>query len=229
MRLVSNQSFPSTRQSYNALTLCFLIIITATFLKFGFSSSQQRILAKWKSVLNSHREDFFNQVEFVDRMNLHQGQIQQAVAINSLAIPRVSLTPLSTSTASSSTSTINWPVHAVDIPQNFHFFGREDILIQVREVFKAPKRHSNPSTGPSCCVLHGLGGMGKSAIARQYIHQNAKDYDAIFWIRAETDTELSDSFCKKIARKLRLVDEGYTPASAIEEAKNWLEGTSNFS
>ncbi|MCD8010383.1 MAG: tetratricopeptide repeat protein [Lachnospiraceae bacterium] len=48
------------------------------------------------------------------------------------------------------------------------FVGREDILKQIEEAFAA-------GSGP--VILYGMGGIGKSAIAREYLRRKQQDYD----------------------------------------------------
>lgn len=91
--------------------------------------------------------------------------------------------------------------------------------------------------GPACCVIHGLGGIGKTQTALEYAHVQAPKYDAIFWLRSQTEAELSTSYAA-IAVKLRLRDL-YTPAGSsqgclspggdenmnVEAARDWLDTT----
>lgn len=127
---------------------------------------------------------------------------------------------------------VRWPVHAIDGFVNYAFSGREDVLHDMQKVLQSPTPSPSiagmPSIspdGPACIILHGLGGIGKTSIALKYAIDSRKVYDAIFWLPAALDSELSSVFCLKIARKLRLVEENYEHAHAIEEAKNWLEDT----
>lgn len=42
-------------------------------------------------------------------------------------------------------------------------------------------------------VLRGMGGIGKSQIALEYIYQNLEDYNAVFWIDASSSNAVNDS------------------------------------
>ncbi|MCD7865098.1 MAG: AAA family ATPase, partial [Clostridiales bacterium] len=61
-------------------------------------------------------------------------------------------------------------------PSEEIFVGREDILRQVQEALAA-------KCGP--VVLFGVGGMGKSAIAREYLRRRSTDYDHVLLLYAD--------------------------------------------
>ncbi|MGQ4384799.1 FxSxx-COOH system tetratricopeptide repeat protein [Streptomyces sp. SAS_270] len=68
-----------------------------------------------------------------------------------------------------------------NVPQrNRNFTGREDLLTQLRQRL---------ATGVTTAVLpealHGMGGVGKSQIAIEYVYRSSKDYQLIWWIPAE--------------------------------------------
>lgn len=67
--------------------------------------------------------------------------------------------------------------------------------------------------------------MGKTAIASQYAHAHVDDYDAVFWLPAEPKSQLKIEFCHKVANRLHLVEGDADLDFAVEEGKNWLEGT----
>ncbi|WP_394365678.1 hypothetical protein [Streptomyces sasae] len=66
---------------------------------------------------------------------------------------------------------------------NVHFTGREELLGQV---------HEQLLTGDASAVLphtlHGMGGVGKSQIAIEYVYRHTAEYDVIWWIPSEQPT-----------------------------------------
>lgn len=106
------------------------------------------------------------------------------------------------------------------------FFDRETINKQIDDVL------SRNYTGTSfrSVALHGLGGIGKSAIASRYVDQKIvdQDYDAIFWVQAEKPASLRQSFTE-IAVQLKI--EGAEPQKHDENRKlvqKWFQAASKF-
>lgn len=75
-------------------------------------------------------------------------------------------------------------------PPHDRFYGRSDELKRLRELLKPRKEEKRLLS----VAIYGLGGVGKSQIALSLAHTFADDYDAIFWIHAETLTSLDQSF-----------------------------------
>ncbi|MET8183135.1 FxSxx-COOH system tetratricopeptide repeat protein [Streptomyces sp. NPDC005336] len=70
-------------------------------------------------------------------------------------------------------------------PRNNNFTGRQALLDTLHE------RLSSEGTAAVLPeALHGLGGVGKSQIALEYVHQHASDYDAVWWIPAERPEQI---------------------------------------
>ncbi|MEU3280571.1 FxSxx-COOH system tetratricopeptide repeat protein [Streptomyces antibioticus] len=69
-------------------------------------------------------------------------------------------------------------------PRNQHFVGREGLLRTIRAALVRPD-------GDGLCVLHGLAGVGKTTIAREYAHRYGDDYDFVWWCRAADDQSLA--------------------------------------
>jgi hypothetical protein len=86
--------------------------------------------------------------------------------------------------------TADFPLNTLPYPEYRGFYGREDILKQLG----AALLPTQSSRGIQSVLLHGLGGVGKSQTALAFAHRNSGCFDAIFWVRSETETSLKDSF-----------------------------------
>ena len=72
-------------------------------------------------------------------------------------------------------------------------------------------------------ALTGLGGMGKTQTAAQYAHHHRKDYQAVLWVRAESQETLFADL-SQLAARLELPEREAKEQSVIVEAvKLWLE------
>ncbi len=83
------------------------------------------------------------------------------------------------SDVSSSQFPILWSVPYLPNP---FFTGRSEFL----EVLHDGLGVEHMSTSTQLCVLHGLGGIGKTQLALEYAYRYASEYRAVFWIGAET-------------------------------------------
>lgn len=71
-----------------------------------------------------------------------------------------------------------------DVPQrNNTFTGRGQLLDQVREQLRGGRSVVLPQAQPQ--ALFGLGGVGKTQIALEYVHRFMADYDLVWWVPAE--------------------------------------------
>jgi len=110
----------------------------------------------------------------------------------------------------------------VDYKRNDHFCGREDDLEHLHRLLTIASTSLQKS-----CVIHGIGGVGKTAVAIEYTYRFRRSYDCIFWIRAET--ELGHQECMAgLAQslKLDLPETGNTTnRGAASAVRKWLETT----
>jgi len=69
----------------------------------------------------------------------------------------------------------------INIQGYTEFVGREDLLKSLKQQVEEGKNTRN------IIVLHGTGGMGKTQLALEYIHQHHKEHSSVFWINAASN------------------------------------------
>jgi tetratricopeptide (TPR) repeat protein/transcriptional regulator with XRE-family HTH domain len=109
-------------------------------------------------------------------------------------------------------------LRALPYPRNPFFLGREDLLARLHRHLHAgqAKALSQPP------AFSGLGGVGKTQVALEYAYRHADEYQAIFWIRADSREALLTGFLE-IAQTLKLPERGERDQAGIVAAvKRWL-------
>ncbi|MEU8827984.1 FxSxx-COOH system tetratricopeptide repeat protein [Streptomyces sp. NPDC048636] len=110
-------------------------------------------------------------------------------------------------------------------PRNNNFTGRQTLLDMLHERLRS---EGTAAVLPE--ALHGLGGVGKSQIALEYVHQHAADYDAVWWIPAERTEQIRQALVQ-LAERLGLQAgmEANTAVPTVLDAlrtgrpcRNWL-------
>lgn len=71
--------------------------------------------------------------------------------------------------------------------RNPFFTGREAFLRHLHQILCA----QNTASLVRSCALSGLGGIGKTQVAIEYVYRHLHDYSAIFWLAAETPESFS--------------------------------------
>ena len=110
--------------------------------------------------------------------------------------------------------------------RNEDFFGQEDILRQIDNALLPLTEAANSATPKmvQTFTLCGMGGLDRTEIAIEYMHLKRNNFDAIFWVNADTNQKLAADF-KDIAQKLGLEDDKDStndPVETREIVKGWL-------
>jgi tetratricopeptide (TPR) repeat protein len=82
------------------------------------------------------------------------------------------------------------PLWTVPYPRNALFTGREAVLARLVTALRPGQAAalSQPT------AISGLGGIGKTQLALEYAYQHRQDYQAVFWVRADTRENLVSDF-----------------------------------
>ncbi|MEM7066502.1 MAG: tetratricopeptide repeat protein [Cyanobacteria bacterium P01_B01_bin.77] len=112
----------------------------------------------------------------------------------------------------------------VPYERNPFFTGREAILQTLHQ-----------QLNQDCAValsqiqaISGLGGIGKTQTAVEYVYRYREDYDAVFWVQADTTLELSSGFVA-IAQMLNLPQKDTSDYDKVVQAvKQWLRRNLNW-
>lgn len=131
------------------------------------------------------------------------------------------------------------PCYSLEHNRNEKFFGQRRILEQMDKVLISSSSTSDsnitPSTEVQCespeaatlktFAICGMGGLGKSEIAIEYMHSRKNEFDAIFWVNSASIQKLDAGF-RDVAAKLGLQDEesllNDDPEATRDIVKSWL-------
>jgi Cdc6-like AAA superfamily ATPase len=73
---------------------------------------------------------------------------------------------------------------------NPHFLGRDDLLKSLRDKLKETK----PKQYNHRVAIYGMGGVGKTQVAIEYVYRHENDYDNVYWISASDQAALLSGF-----------------------------------
>jgi len=106
----------------------------------------------------------------------------------------------------------------VPFERNPLFTGRKEFLKLLKERLhsQVPKKYNHR------IALYGMGGIGKTQVALEYVYANRDSYDRIYWISAVNQTSLLAGY-EKIAKKAGLkMPVNLNPVEIAERVLLWL-------
>ena len=101
------------------------------------------------------------------------------------------------------------------------FISRDDVLDIIDD---ALDDKNEAASRVRYVALHGIGGIGKTSTAAQYLSTRGTKYEAKFWVRADHHEKIVDGF-GRIAVALGLLDDDQTQDTAFNRkvVMDWLE------
>jgi tetratricopeptide (TPR) repeat protein/DNA-binding XRE family transcriptional regulator len=107
-------------------------------------------------------------------------------------------------------------LHNLPSSRNPYFTGREEILQQLHQQL-APSRRLAISQ-----AISGLGGVGKTQVALEYVYRHQRDYQHVLWARADSRESLISEF-ERLAADLDLPgNKDQDPNRVVAAVQNWL-------
>ncbi len=103
-------------------------------------------------------------------------------------------------------------------PKNSNFIGRSKLLKQIEDHF------SQKDTPAILTACHGLGGIGKTQVALEFVWQHYKEYNGVVWFNAESRDRLQNDYIS-LGRELNIIsdDENIKTEERVRYIKHWLE------
>ena len=103
--------------------------------------------------------------------------------------------------------------------RNPHFIGRDELLQQIHQTLCETK----PKKFNHRLAIYGMGGVGKTQIAIEYVYRFKDYYKMIFWISAATEATLF-SGSQEIATRTQCVPENSNlkPSEIVKRVLSWL-------
>jgi hypothetical protein len=105
----------------------------------------------------------------------------------------------------------------IGVPHHNPFFtGREDLLSRLHQQLQA-----QGISALAQAAIYGLGGIGKTQTAIEYVHRFGEYYRFVLWVVAADESAIQSAYLS-IARELELVEPKAHFETAVSAVKAWL-------
>ncbi|OAL46683.1 hypothetical protein IQ07DRAFT_590224 [Pyrenochaeta sp. DS3sAY3a] len=120
-------------------------------------------------------------------------------------------------------SNATFPSFSVPEPRIPSFVGRKDMLLKMDEALINYPKHSSPHHRGKSLHVSGLGGMGKSALALEYVYSRKHHFDVIIWLRGGDRATLESDALDAVGKLgLLRIDGGPQNDSPRSVLLGWL-------
>jgi len=103
-----------------------------------------------------------------------------------------------------------------------HFTGRKELLEKIRQTFE-----NNEETINLTQAIVGLGGIGKTQIARKYASNYRNEYEYIWSVNAETNSGMDSSF-QDFAQEAGIINDAKDTNAIKKEVLKWMYNNDNW-
>ncbi|KAH9212278.1 P-loop containing nucleoside triphosphate hydrolase protein [Leptodontidium sp. 2 PMI_412] len=110
-------------------------------------------------------------------------------------------------------------VHGIPFHRNFRFRSSDGVLDDLRKNLRP--RSGSVLSGQTSCVIHGIGGVGKTQLALEHKYRYREDYSYLFWVRADSGMEISISFAS-FARSLMPGSTLQDQLANVQLVRDWM-------
>ena len=107
-------------------------------------------------------------------------------------------------------------------PRNSNFTGRKGYLDDLDEALKSGKSAALTQT------ITGLGGIGKTELAKEYAYRRAGEYSLVWWIASEEPIKLAADYAE-LAKRIGMPEaDNPNQPEVIRAVRRWLEGNTGW-
>jgi hypothetical protein len=115
------------------------------------------------------------------------------------------------------------PFNNIPYTQNMHFTGRKEILDELINSFQPGEKN------PCSFALCGMGAVGKTQIALAYTLDNGYLYDTIWWVNAENEVAILNSYRDLLVEKgIIKRDVAYESKDILQSLWAWMSNNPNW-